>query len=80
MIADSNDDWPFTPAFLQVYVDDAATILEEAKANGATIITELTAFYGGYNIARIQDPFGNLWGFTSRKNAAKEAEVKADTS
>ena len=80
MIADSKDDWPFTPTFLQVYVENAGNILDAAKEAGATIVTELTPFYGGYNIARIKDPFGNLWWLYEPKNEAEDKEIKADTS
>ena len=80
MIADSKDDWPFTPSFFQVYVEDASIILQDAVSAGASIVTELTAFYGGYNIARIQDPFGNLWWLYEPKNDLKEKETITDTS
>lgn len=80
MIADSKDDWPFTPSFLQVYVDDAGSILAAAKTEGATVVTELTPFYGGYSIARIQDPFGNLWWLYEPKDVNEVKEIKTDTS
>jgi len=80
MIADSKDDWPFTPSFLQIYVEDANKIIEAARSRGATIVTELTPFYGGYNIARIQDPFGNIWWLYEAKTETAEAEIRADTS
>ena len=80
MIADSKDDWPFTPAFLQVYVENAGDILEASKEAGATIVTDLTPFYGGYNIARIKDPFGNLWWLYEPKSEVEDKESKADTS
>jgi uncharacterized glyoxalase superfamily protein PhnB len=61
MIADSKDDWPFTPAFIQIYVSNIDNIINKAKDAGSNIITEKSKFYGGYNLARIQDPFGNIW-------------------
>jgi len=61
MIADSKPDWPFTPAFTQVYVDDAQTVLDRAGARGARIVTRLSPFYGGVKLARFQDPWGNVW-------------------
>jgi uncharacterized glyoxalase superfamily protein PhnB len=80
MMADSKDDWPFTPAFIQIYVNDALAVLKKAKDEGAEIITELTQFYGGYNIARIKDPFGNLWWLYESDNEKTKEYNKADTS
>ena len=80
MIADSKPDWPFTPSFLQIYVENVKNILEAARSKGSIIVTKLTSFYGGYNIARIQDPFGNLWWLYEPKNETVEAEITADTS
>ncbi|ADD44603.1 VOC family protein [Stackebrandtia nassauensis] len=61
MVADRKADWPFTPAMTQVYVTDAAETLRRAVERGARIITDVSAFYGGFDIARFLDPWGNLW-------------------
>lgn len=61
MVADRKADWPFTPALTQVYVTDAAETLRRAVARGATVITEISPFYGGFDIARFFDPWGNVW-------------------
>lgn len=61
LICDRKPDWPFTPAFLQVYVSDSQTVLDRAVTRGATIITPVSAFYGGYSLARFRDPWNNLW-------------------
>jgi PhnB protein len=61
MIFDSKDDWPPTPAFLQVYVSDATKVLGRAKKAGSEIITELTEAWYGEKLARFRDPWGNLW-------------------
>ncbi|SUB78273.1 VOC family protein [Porphyromonas macacae] len=47
LLADSKSDWPFTPAFLQIYVDNAQQILDKAKAEKAEIVTELSTFTMG---------------------------------
>lgn len=61
MVADRKADWPFTPALTQVYVADAAETLRRAVERGATVVTEISPFYGGLDIARFLDPWGNLW-------------------
>jgi uncharacterized glyoxalase superfamily protein PhnB len=68
MIADSKDDWPFTPAFIQIYIESIDKTFEKAKGNNAEIITEKTPFYGGYTIGRIKDPFGNIWWLYEKSN------------
>lgn len=45
----------------EVYVADAEQILHRAVARGAVVITEASAFYGGYDIARFLDPWHNIW-------------------
>lgn len=60
MIADRKPAWRFTPAFLQVYVDDAEAVLRLAEERGATVVTRPTE-YIGVVFSRIQDPLRNLW-------------------
>ena len=61
MLADSKEDWPFTPAFIQVYVQDAQATLDRATTSGAELVTKVSKFYGGFKLARFKDPFGNIW-------------------
>lgn len=78
LLADSKEDWAFTPAFLQIYVDNAQQILDIAKAEKAEIITELSDFYNGLKLARLKDPFGNIW-WLYEKVANKPSENKSNT-
>lgn len=59
-IADRKPEWPFTPAFTQVYVDDVEATLARAELNGGRIVTTPTEFFGD-TLARFSDPSGNLW-------------------
>ncbi|WP_040792225.1 VOC family protein [Nocardia paucivorans] len=59
-IAERKPDWPYTPAFVRVYVHDPAATLERAVARGARIVTEPTDFWGDV-LSRFADPFGHLW-------------------
>jgi PhnB protein len=74
MLADSKDDWPFTPAFIQVYVQDAQATLDRAMTEGAELVTKVSKFYGGYKLARFLDPFGNIWWLYE-----PDPEVQKDT-
>lgn len=60
MLVDRKPDWPFTPAFIQVYVDSVEETLAKAKDNGATVITEPTE-YIGVKFSRISDMHKNIW-------------------
>lgn len=61
MVCDSKPDWPFTPALLQVYVGDADEVVRRAVARGAGVITSVTPFHGSQRLARLMDPWHNLW-------------------
>jgi PhnB protein len=72
MIFDSKPDWPVTPCFLQVYVEDAKDVLTRAKGMGADIVTELTDAWYGEQLARFRDPWGNLWWINQRVEEVTE--------
>lgn len=59
-VADRKPDWPFTPGFIQVYVDDVEGTLERATALGGRVVTRPTDFFGD-TFSRFSDPSGNLW-------------------
>jgi PhnB protein len=62
MVFDAQPDWPDTPAFLSVYVDDVDKVVDRATAAGGTVITELmTSRIVGDRGGRIKDPVGNIW-------------------
>ena len=70
-IADRKPLWPYTPAFVRVYVEDPAATLQRAAAAGARIVTEPTDFWGDV-LARFADPFGHLW-WVYKHNPADDA-------
>jgi len=80
LVADSKADWPFTPAFPQVYVDNAKEILKNAKNNGAEIITEVSEFYGGLNIARFKDPWQNIWWLFTKNDKTQKPKETSDSN
>ncbi|ACZ32318.1 Glyoxalase/bleomycin resistance protein/dioxygenase [Xylanimonas cellulosilytica DSM 15894] len=59
-VADRKPHWPYTPAFVRVYVDDVEATLERAVARGARIVTEPTDVWGDV-FSRFADPYGHLW-------------------
>jgi uncharacterized glyoxalase superfamily protein PhnB len=61
MLCDAKPHWSFTPALLQVYVSDAAAVVERARDRGAQVITEPTDFRGGQRLTRFLDPWHKIW-------------------
>jgi uncharacterized glyoxalase superfamily protein PhnB len=79
LLADSKEDWPFTPSFLQVYVDNAQETLNRAEKEGAQIITHVSVFYNGLKLARFKDNWGNMWWLYEKMNQENLVENKSDT-
>ncbi|MGP7813736.1 VOC family protein [Glutamicibacter soli] len=71
-VTDRKPRWPFTPALIQVYVEDVQATIERAEALGAQVITQPTDFFGDV-LARIQDPQANLW-WIYRHNPAPDEQ------
>jgi PhnB protein len=68
-------DWPPTPAFLRLYVDDIHATIEKAVAAGATVVTRPTHLFWGDLVGRVSDPFGNLYWVQTRIEIVDEDEI-----
>jgi PhnB protein len=68
-------DWPPTPAFLRLYVEDAHATFERAVAAGATVVTRPTHLFWGDLVGRLSDPFGNLYWVQTRIEVVDEDEM-----
>jgi PhnB protein len=66
MAFDARPEWPDTPAFLRLYVEDADAVHRQAVEAGATSVTEMTELAFGDRVGRVRDPLGNLWWIQSR--------------
>jgi PhnB protein len=66
MLFDAKAGWPPTPAYLRVYVGDAAATVERAVAAGARVVTRPTLLAFGERVARVRDPQGHLWWLHER--------------
>lgn len=76
MLFDRRQDWPETPSFLRVYVEDAEAVIKLARKAGATIITELTSLFFGDKVGRIRDPWGNIWWIQERMEDLDSSELE----
>jgi uncharacterized glyoxalase superfamily protein PhnB len=66
MMFDAKPDWPRTPGFLRLYVEDADAVHRQAVAAGGTSVTDVTHLYFGDRAGRVCDPLGNLWWIHTR--------------
>ena len=61
LLADRLEGWPRHPGLFQVWVRDVSDLIDRAIGLGATVVTPPTAFYGELTLARVVDPWQNLW-------------------
>jgi PhnB protein len=66
MTFDAGDDWPTTPAFLRLYVEDGDAVQAQAIAAGGVAVTDRTDLFFGERVGRVKDPWGNLWWIHQR--------------
>jgi uncharacterized glyoxalase superfamily protein PhnB len=76
MMFDSRPDWPPTPAFLRLFVDDADAVHRQAVAAGGTSVTEVTHLHFGDRVGRVRDPLGNLWWIHTRIEDVSAEEME----
>ena len=77
MAFDSRPEWPDTPGFLSIYVDDADAVVAAALAAGATLVTEVaTSGIVGDRGGRIKDPVGNIWWVQTHLEDVDEATMR----
>ena len=75
MMFDAPDEWPKSPAFIRLYLDDARASFDRAVAEGAAPVTNPTHLAFGDIVGRVRDPFGNLWWLQQRVEEISEQEA-----
>jgi len=66
MAFDAKEDWPDTPCFLRLYVEDGDAVYQQALSAGATSVTVMTSMFWGDRVGRVRDPLGNIWWIQAR--------------
>lgn len=77
MLFDARPEWPATPGFLRLYVEDADAVHQQAVAAGGTSVTEVTHLFFGDRVGRVRDPLGNLWWIQTRVEDVTVEEMAA---
>jgi uncharacterized glyoxalase superfamily protein PhnB len=75
MMFDAKPDWPTTPSFLTLYVEDCDVVHQSALDAGATTVTNLSTNAWGDRGSRIRDPFGNIWWIQTHVEDVPEEEI-----
>jgi PhnB protein len=77
MLFDSKEEWPQTPAFLRLYIEEVDASYQRALKAGAISVTKPTNMPWGDRSCRVADPFGNLWWIMSHvEDVSPEEEEK----
>jgi PhnB protein len=76
MAFDAKDEWPATPSFLRLYVEDGDGVYRRALEAGATSVTEMTDLFFGDRVGRVRDPQGNLWWIQTRLEVLDPQEIE----
>lgn len=75
MMFDAKADWPSTPAFMMLYVEDCDLVHKNALKAGAEEITPLSTNAWGDRGSRVRDPFGNIWWIQTHVEDLDEEEM-----
>jgi uncharacterized glyoxalase superfamily protein PhnB len=61
LLADPQEGWGTHPGMFQVWVSDVHAVVARAVERDAVLVTPPTPFYGSVTLARLRDPWDNLW-------------------
>jgi PhnB protein len=75
MAFDSRPEWPETPAFFRLYLEDGDEVHRRALEAGATSVTEMTEHFFGDRVGRVRDPLGNIWWIQTRMEDVDPEEM-----
>ena len=75
MMFDAPEEWPLTPAFIRLYLEDAQRAFDTAVREGAEPVTNPTHLAFGDKVGRVRDPFGNLWWLQERLEDVSDEEA-----
>jgi PhnB protein len=76
MMFDSKEEWPETPAFLRLYVEDCDAVYHQALKAGAASVTKPTNMPWGDRVCRVGDLLGNLWWIMTRIEDVSPEEME----
>jgi uncharacterized glyoxalase superfamily protein PhnB len=69
-------EWPYTPAFLRLYLPDGDAAYQRAVDAGATPLHRMTEMFWGDRVGRVRDPFGNVYWIQTRVAELELEEIE----
>ena len=66
-----------TTVAIHLYVDDCDAMVAHMKKNGAEVVMPPADVFWGERFARVQDPFGHVWGIATRLQDMTPTEIQA---
>ena len=76
MAFDGKPEWPHTPGFLRIYVEDGDDTMRRAVEAGGSTVTAMTNMPWGDRVGRVRDPVGNLWWIMTRLEDVSPEEIE----
>lgn len=61
LLSDRQEGWSAHPGYFEIWVSNAELVIARAIERGSTLVTPATPFYGELTLARVEDPWQNLW-------------------
>jgi uncharacterized glyoxalase superfamily protein PhnB len=75
LLFDAKEQWPETPAFLRLFVEDVDSTYQRALDAGAHVVTRVTELSSGDRVGRVVDPLGNVWWIQTAAAEPPEDEL-----
>lgn len=75
MLFDANADWPKTPGYFRLFLDDAEKSYTQALKAGAQTVTKPTELFWGDMVSRVRDPLGNIWWIQTHVKDVSQDEI-----
>jgi uncharacterized glyoxalase superfamily protein PhnB len=75
MLFDAKENWPATPGFFRLYVEDGDKVYHRALEAGGKAVTEMTDLAFGDRVGRVSDPAGNIWWIQTRMEDLEPDEL-----
>ncbi len=75
MLSDAHENWPASPGFFRLYMEDGDAVYRRAIEAGGKPVTEMTGFASGDQVRWVSDPAGNIWWIQMQAEAVDLGET-----
>jgi PhnB protein len=75
-LGEAMEGWPEHNLLAQIFVEDSDAFFKRVVDAGAKVLSPVTDMFFGFREGRVQDPFGNTWTISTRKEKVSPAEMQ----